>query len=87
MNQENQEAGGVQDSQWWKPGGNPELPNINNGAPLQKQSTAQTRRRAPSQAFDRILNADPTRGVVNVGCGWNISAWNSWSQAGVQASG
>ena len=44
-------------------------------------------KRAPSQTSDRILNADPTRGVANVGCGWNVSAWNSWLQAGVQGSG
>ena len=34
------------------------------------------RKRAPPDTSDRILNADPTRGVVNVGCGWDVSAWN-----------
>ena len=37
--------------------------------------------------FNWILNKDLTRGVVNVGCGWNLSAWNSWLQAGVLGSG
>ena len=27
------------------------------------------------------------RGVVNVGCRWNGSPWNSWPQAGVKRSG
>ena len=36
------------------------------------------RKKAPPQTSDRILNADPIRGAVNVGCGWNASAWNSW---------
>ena len=40
-------------------------------------------KRAPPHTSNRILNADPTRGAVNVGCGWNVSAWNSWPQAGV----
>ena len=44
-------------------------------------------KRAPPQTSDQILNADSTRGVVNVGCGWNVSAWNSWLQPGVQGSG
>ena len=33
-------------------------------------------KRAPPQTSDWILNADPIRGAVNVGCGWNVSAWN-----------
>ena len=44
-------------------------------------------KRAPPQMFNWILNVDLTRGVVNVGCGWNLSAWNSCQQAGVQGSG
>ena len=42
---------------------------------------------APPQAPDRILNADTTRGVINVKYGWNVSAWNLRPQAGVQGSG
>ena len=41
----------------------------------------------PQQNFNQILNADPTRGVVHVGCGWNVSKWNSLPQASVQGSG
>ena len=33
-------------------------------------------KRAPPDTSGRILNADPTRGVVNVGYGWDVSAWN-----------
>ena len=29
---------------------------------------------------------DLTKVVVNVGCAWNVSAWNSWLQAGIQGS-
>ena len=36
------------------------------------------RKKPPPQTSDRILYADPTRGVVNVECGWNVSAWNLW---------
>ena len=32
---------------------------------------------APLQTSNGILNADLTRGVVNVGCGVNVFAWNS----------
>ena len=39
------------------------------------------RKGAPPQTYDQILNVDPTNGVVNVGCGWNVSPWNSWPQA------
>ena len=31
---------------------------------------------APLQTSNRILNKDATRSVVDVGCGWNASAWN-----------
>ena len=44
-------------------------------------------KRAPPQTSNWILNVDLTRGVVNVGCGWNASAWNLWSQTGVQGNG
>ena len=44
-------------------------------------------KQAPPQTSGGILNVDPTSGAVNVGCGWNENAWNSWPQAGVQGSG
>ena len=31
---------------------------------------------APLQTSNQILNKDATRSVVDVGCGWNASAWN-----------
>ena len=44
-------------------------------------------KKAPPQSSNWTLNADPTRGAVNVGCGWNASARNSSPQAGIQGSG
>ena len=65
-----------------------ELPSIKDrGPPLHKQPTALIHKKALPQTSDWILNADPTRGAVNVGCEVNASAWNSWTQAGVQGSG
>ena len=47
------------------------LSNINNGAPLQKQSTGLTcfRRKAPPQTSEWIPNTDPIRGDVILGMG------------------
>ena len=41
---------------------------------------------APPQTSDWILNVHLNRGIINVGCRWNVSAWNSRVQAGVQGS-
>ena len=44
-------------------------------------------KKAPPQTSNRTLNADPTRGAVNVGGGCNASTRNSSPQTGIQGSG
>ena len=71
------------------------LPNLNNGALWENSQQPKHIdcfvKTVPQQTSDWSLNADPTRKVVNVGnvgCGWKLSAWNSWPQpGGVQGSG
>ena len=41
-------------------------------------------KRAPPHTSNWVLNLDPTRGVLNVGCGWKLITWNLWPQASVQ---
>ena len=62
------------------------LPNTNDRTPLQKQHRLNHLDCFHKKLHHRPRNTDPTRGVVNVGWGWNASALESCPQTGVKGS-